>query len=162
MKPKQSDLNTYCVHWKRRGLAFWGVSALLITGLEAGILVLRPPNPEATYMFGYFFGDTLGIPDVNGDRVGDLLVGGSMETIAGEVGGEMRSVDAERTYCFDGATGQWIRTLTPPLGVSGDGFGWAIERGRVLLLSPETRRLNGERILRNVRLDELLQFIYPR
>lgn len=96
-------------------LALGAVSVLLISGIEAGTLVLRPPNPDAEYMFGYWFGDTVGIPDINGNGAGDLVVGGSVVTMEIEVGGEVLSGGVEQTHVFDGATGELLYTIISPL-----------------------------------------------
>ncbi len=104
--------------------------AYLFSGANGALLrTLVSPNEEFA---GYFGGDVAGVPDVDGDGRGDLLVGAYSEDPGGRPDG------AGQAHLFSGATGALLRTLASPdpkaLGlfgisvagvrdVNGDGFG---------------------------------------
>ncbi len=80
-----------------------GGRAYLFSGATGALLhTLTSPNPETD---GYF-GSVAGVPDVDGDGRGDLLVGAWRES-----GG---AFEAGRAYLFSGATGALLHTLTSP------------------------------------------------
>ncbi len=98
-----------------------GVLALLLSWLAPvapaqGLLeALQSPNPESDGDFGY---SVAGVPDVDGDGFGDLLIGASSEN-----GG---APDAGRAYLFSGASGALLHTLTSPNPETNGRFGaWA-------------------------------------
>ncbi|CAN5133633.1 hypothetical protein BH20ACT5_BH20ACT5_23100 [soil metagenome] len=62
------------------------------------IRTLESPNPQAG---GYFGATVAGVPDVDGDRRGDLLIGAPSEAV-GTV------VDAGRAHLFSGGTGSGL------------------------------------------------------
>ncbi|HLT47164.1 MAG TPA: T9SS type A sorting domain-containing protein [Rubricoccaceae bacterium] len=76
---------------------------------------LISPNAEPD---GYFGRNVAGIPDVDGDDRGDVLVGARVED-----GG---AVDAGRAYLFSGSTGALIRTFESPNPEEGGGFGVSV------------------------------------
>ena len=75
---------------------FSGASGDLIRSLES-------PNPEDS---GFFGNALAGVPDVDGDGRGDLLIGASEED-----GG---APEAGRAYVYSGATGMLLNTLQSP------------------------------------------------
>ena len=79
----------------------------------ARLRTLRAPSPQ---LFGAFGSDVAGVPDVNGDGRGDVLVGAYLEDVGG-------LQDAGRAYVFSGATGAPLYALTAPDAVAGLGFG---------------------------------------
>ncbi len=66
---------------------------------------LISPNEEFTGIFGV---SVSGVPDVNGDGVGDVIVGAPHENPG------IITMDDGRAYIFDGATGNVIWTLASP------------------------------------------------
>ena len=107
------------------------IGAAYIFDGATGTLIheLLTPNPEVSGFFGLA---VAGIGDVNGDGLGDVVVGAPWE----ETGASPNK--AGRVYVFDGATGDLLQVLTSPneehcghfgdgacaLGdVDGDGFG---------------------------------------
>ena len=85
------------------GEAMGAGQAHLFSG-ETGLLLrtLESPNPEEGGGFGF---RVSGVPDVDGDGRGDLLIGAFSETVLGDA-------DAGRAYLFSGQTGSLLRTLT--------------------------------------------------
>ena len=67
------------------------------------VLTLTSLNPEALGNFGV---STAGVPDLDGDGRGDVLVGAWRENGGAE--------DAGRAYVFSGVTGARLRTLASP------------------------------------------------
>ena len=95
--------------------------ALVATALVAGqaaadILKLKSPNQEN---FGDFGVSVSGIPDVDGDGHGDVIIGADSEDGAG-------INDSGRVYIFSGATGALIRTHASPFATSQGYFGQAV------------------------------------
>ncbi len=78
---------------------------------------IQSPNQKAE---GYFGWDTAGVPDVNGDGRGDLLIGSFGESPLGA------PEQAGRAYLLDGATGAVLRTLTSPNEQTQGIFGSAV------------------------------------
>lgn len=75
-------------------------------GTGALLYTLQSPSPEATGLFGF---GVAGVPDTNGDGVGDILVGSTND-------GALlpNETDAGRGYLFDGATGALLMTWRSP------------------------------------------------
>ncbi len=85
--------------------------AYLFSGATGELLrTLVSPSPETNGFFGFV---VAGVPDVDGDERGDLLVSASFED-GGVPGGG-------RAYLFSGFTGELLRTLESPNPVA-DGF----------------------------------------
>ncbi len=84
------------------------------TGQFLRTLVTPTPAP------GGRCGDAVaGLPDVNGDGRGDVVVGASAESSAGTLG-------SGQVHVFSGATGVRLRTLVSPGREAGGGFGEAV------------------------------------
>jgi len=91
--------------------------AYLFSGATGTLLrTLATPNATQT---GYFGAAVAGVPDVNGDGRGDLLVGARGEAPGG-------ISNAGRAYLFSGATGVLLRTLTSPNPDANGSFGDAV------------------------------------
>ncbi len=87
--------------------------AYLFDGVTGDLLrTLSSPNPEFRGQFGGFVS---GVPDVNGDGRGDLLIAASLENAG--------ATDAGRAYLFSGATGIRLCTLVSPNPETGGAFG---------------------------------------
>ncbi len=83
-------------------------------GLTYNLVVeLKSPNEEPGGRFGRTVG---GVPDVNGDGIGDVVVGARNEDA-----GEIRN--AGRAYLFDGSNGELIWTFSSPNPEEGGRFG---------------------------------------
>lgn len=92
--------------------------AYLFDATTGGLLrTLRSPNEEAGGIFGRAVS---GIPDVNGDGFGDVIVGAPQENP------DLSPTDAGRAYIFSGATGVLLRTLTSPSEETGGQFGFSV------------------------------------
>lgn len=112
--------------------------AYIYSGATGGLLwKLIPPAPTINMHFGKA---VAGVPDVNGDGRGDVLVGAPDETYAG---GQTR---AGRVYVYSGATGVRIRNITPPTPQANDFFGRSVAgladinndgRGDIVIGAPE-------------------------
>ncbi|MCB9854658.1 MAG: thrombospondin type 3 repeat-containing protein [Phycisphaerales bacterium] len=74
-------------------------------------------NPEDDGFFGYAVG---GVPDVNGDARGDVIIGAYLEDPGASPD------DAGRAYLLSGSTGAVIRTLVSPNEELGGGFGQTV------------------------------------
>ena len=87
---------------------------------STGVLIytLQSPSPEVGGQFGI---GVSGVPDTNGDGVGDILVG-SVNDGALVPDAE----DAGRAYLFDGATGDLITTFRS-LNTEDANFGFSVE-----------------------------------
>ncbi|MFM9995412.1 MAG: integrin alpha [Phycisphaerales bacterium] len=101
------------------------------------IRTLLSPNAQTNGLFG---DSVAGIPDVNGDGRGDIVVGAP-----GEDPGTT-PVGAGRAYIFSGATGQLLRVLASPSNEQGGSFGDAVSgisdvngdgRGDVVIGAPK-------------------------
>jgi len=80
--------------------------AYLFDGRTGEVLqTFLSPNPE---YYGHFGQSVSGIPDVNGDGRGDVIVGANAE---GKDGGPP---SAGRAYVFDGKSGQLLHVLVSP------------------------------------------------
>ncbi|MEP0546713.1 MAG: Ig-like domain-containing protein [Rhodothermales bacterium] len=77
------------------------VTVIVSSALD--VLTLTSPNPEALGNFGV---SSAGVPDLNGDGRGDVLVGAWRENGGAE--------NAGRAYVISGATGARLRTLVSP------------------------------------------------
>ncbi|MFN7973900.1 MAG: integrin alpha [Acidobacteriota bacterium] len=96
--------------------------AHLYDGATGALLrTFSSPNEESGGVFGE---GVAGVPDVNGDCRGDLLIAASNETVSGIVGG--------RCYVFDGATGALLHTLISPNNQAGGQFGYFVAGARDL------------------------------
>lgn len=81
------------------------------------IIELVSPNME---VYGQFGVAVSGIPDVNGDDLGDVIVGAYYETVGGGL------TAAGRAYIFEGDTGNLLQTLISPNGDSYGEFGGVV------------------------------------
>ncbi|NUN97223.1 MAG: FG-GAP repeat protein, partial [Candidatus Omnitrophica bacterium] len=79
------------------------LTALINLQAHSATVVLTSRHGQKDGNFGY---SVSGIPDVNGDARGDVVVGAPFEDVV--------SVVAGRAYVFDGANGIWLRTLRSP------------------------------------------------
>ncbi|MEP0842594.1 MAG: FG-GAP repeat protein [Phycisphaerae bacterium] len=92
--------------------------AYLYSGADGTLLrTLVSPNPLSVGCFGY---SVAGVPDVNGDGRGDVVVGAYLEEVSGG------QADAGRAYLFSGATGALLATLKPPVEDFTGNFGWSV------------------------------------
>jgi hypothetical protein len=92
--------------------------AYLFDGSTGGWLrTLVSPNEETSGNFGY---SVSGIPDVNGDGFGDIVVGAKAE----DPPPSLR--DAGRAYIYSGATGSLLHVLMSPNDDSDGFFGWSV------------------------------------
>ncbi|MBL9148667.1 MAG: FG-GAP repeat protein [Phycisphaerae bacterium] len=93
------------------------VIALAANGLAAADTIeLKSTNPIS---FGQFGIAVAGIPDIDGDTFGDMVVGAWSETASGQA-------EAGRAYVFSGRTGALIRSHFSPNAEFDGGFGWAV------------------------------------
>ena len=83
----------------------------------AAIFSLYSPNEEE---YGHFGASILGIEDVNGDGLGDILVGAPDESLEGG------PQDAGRVYLFDGPTTALLRWFHSPSPDAFGGFGSSV------------------------------------
>lgn len=81
------------------------------------IRTLVSPNQESDGRFGWGVG---GVPDVDGDDHGDLVIGAPLENPGGS------NPDSGRAYIFSGATGMLLKTLVSPIGAQGALFGYSV------------------------------------
>lgn len=89
------------------------------SGTNGAVLrVLISPNKET---LGWFGGSVAGVPDVNGDGRGDILVGAYNEINSGSP-----TTGRGRAYLFSGATGQLLRTINSPNAEVGGAFGRSV------------------------------------
>jgi hypothetical protein len=89
------------------------------SGANGAVLrTLVSPNKQTT---GWFGGAVAGVPDLTGDGRGDVVVGAYNELGDGTPGNGIG-----RVYVFNGATGQWLRTITSPNPEAGGGFGRSV------------------------------------
>jgi len=80
--------------------------AYIFDGATGALLhSLTSPAPEST---GHFGKSVSGIPDLNGDGQGDVIVGAEVENP------ERSSSKRGRTYIFSGSSGELLRTLVLP------------------------------------------------
>ncbi|MCA9414285.1 MAG: FG-GAP repeat protein, partial [Candidatus Omnitrophica bacterium] len=75
------------------------------------------PNPEAGSFFGY---SLAGVPDLDGDGLGDLVVGAQLEKV------ENTQIQAGAIHVFSGRDGDWLYSLRTPSPVDNGRFGWNI------------------------------------
>ena len=68
--------------------------------------------------YGYFGCSVSGIPDLNGDNRGDVIVGARLENPIG--------LDSGRAYVFNGATGNLLYELISPNSDTGCNFGCSV------------------------------------
>lgn len=93
--------------------------AYVFSGANGQLLrTLVSPAPVGA---GFFGQAVAGIPDVNGDQRGDVVVGAYLED--GATAGQL---DAGRAYVFSGATGALLHTLKSPTEDFNGGFGWTV------------------------------------
>ncbi len=113
-----------------RAYIFSGASGVLLR-------ILASPHQETDGAFGC---SVSGIPDVNGDGRGDVIVGAKRENPGSA------PVDSGRAYIFSGATGVRLRTLNSPGQEIGGSFGESVSgipdvngdgRGDVVVGSPD-------------------------
>lgn len=112
--------------------------AYLFSGATGKLLrKLSSPAPQAFGLFGHYVS---GVPDVNGDGRGDVLVGAMSESTVPNV-----SYTEGRAYLFSGATGARLRTFTSPKPVQLGHFGEVVvgipdvngdRRGDILITAP--------------------------
>lgn len=90
----------------------------VFSGAGGGMLYrLASQNPENDGEFGF---SVAGLPDLNGDGRGDLLVGAAREDI-GDV-----AFEAGRAYMFSGANGARLAGIDPPAPADGANFGCSV------------------------------------
>src|SRR5690606_16999294 len=82
-----------------------------------GALLYALASPHAGYQSWFGFA-VAGVPDLDGDGRGDLLISAPAESHAAQNDG--------RAYVFSGATGDLLHTLTSPNPFSGGNFGGAV------------------------------------
>jgi len=81
----------------------------------AHLRTLASPNAQATGNFGVSVG---GMPDTNGDGLGEAIVGADLE--------DAGNADSGRAYIFSGADGAAVASLTSPNDQASGGFGAAV------------------------------------
>jgi hypothetical protein len=92
--------------------------AYVFSGASGGLFAtLKSPNEESSGLFGRSVG---GIPDVNGNGLGDVVVGAEFE------GPGAAPNAAGRAYVFTGSTGVLIHTLISPDEQASGFFGSAV------------------------------------
>jgi hypothetical protein len=90
--------------------------AYLISGATGALLhTLDNPEPLQDAYFGF---STDGVPDVDGDGRGELLVGAGFET--------GNAANARRAYVFSGRTGDLLTTIRSPNPQPFSSFGFAV------------------------------------
>lgn len=95
----------------------FGGRVYLVSGEDGTVLEsISSPTPEMRSFFG---ASIAGVADVDGDGVGDILVGAHRENPQGVEA-------AGRAYLFSGADGTVIHTLTSPNVVEEGAFGTAV------------------------------------
>jgi hypothetical protein len=94
------------------------VAAVLLCGTaaHADIIELKSLNPVD---FGQFGISVDGIPDINGDGAGDVIVGAWDETVGG-------TQQAGRVYVYSGRTGLLIRSHFSPNAEFQGAYGWSV------------------------------------
>jgi FG-GAP repeat/Leucine Rich repeats (2 copies) len=81
--------------------------------------ILKKPN-QVSYS-GFYFGSSVsGVPDLDGDGRGDIIVGAPMESP------DSKYLQEGRVHVFSGATGWWLYTLVPPMRRTRAHFGIAV------------------------------------
>ncbi|MCC6659999.1 MAG: FG-GAP repeat protein [Phycisphaerales bacterium] len=92
--------------------------AYVMSGATGALIkVLSTPNAEVGGQFGW---SVSGIPDVNGDGRGDVIVGAPHEDPGAS------AADCGRAYIFSGATGVLLKPLAGPGQHANAQFGWAV------------------------------------
>lgn len=92
--------------------------AALALGTSASADLLKLTSTNAVD-FGLFGASVAGIPDIDGDGYGDVIVGASAENAPGVI-------DSGRVYIFSGATGLLIRSHVSPNAEQGGTFGGSV------------------------------------
>jgi hypothetical protein len=94
------------------------VAAVLVAGAtaHADVIELKSLNPID---FGQFGISVDGIPDIDGDGAGDVIVGAWDESVGG-------TQQAGRVYLFSGRTGGLIRSHFSPNAEFNGAYGWAV------------------------------------
>jgi hypothetical protein len=92
--------------------------AYLFSSVSGALLhQLQSPNEEAG---GFFGGALAGVPDVDGDGRGDVIVGADFEDP------DSSPTDAGRAYVFSGTTGALLHTLASPAEEETSRFGFGV------------------------------------
>lgn len=92
--------------------------AHLYSGKSGELLrTFASPNQESDGRFGWGVG---GVPDVDGDGRGDVIIGAPLENPGGSM------PDSGRAYLISGATGMLLKTLVSPIGSQGALFGYSV------------------------------------
>ncbi len=81
------------------------------------LATFNTPNPQEGGMFGWSAG---GVPDVDGDGIGDVIIGAYKE-------GPTSPDQTGRAYLFSGANGALLRTYTSPIPQPGGQFGISVD-----------------------------------
>jgi hypothetical protein len=98
-----------------RSTACTAAILVLAGGATADVIELSSVAPVS---FGQFGLSVSGIPDINGDGYGDVIVGAPNETVG--------VAEAGRIYVFSGRTGNLIRVTTAPNAEFGGQFGFYV------------------------------------
>ena len=92
--------------------------AYLFDGITSEVLLtLLSPNAANQGQFG---ASVAGLGDVNGDGIGEVIVGAYLEDTGAT------AIDVGRAYVFDGSTGAVMHTLVCPFMNGGEWFGSAV------------------------------------
>lgn len=83
----------------------------------AALFTLASPNQEIDGRFGY---SVSGVPDVDGDGRGDVVVGANLEDPG------LSPNNAGRAYIFSGASGALLHTLVSPAETANGEFGYSV------------------------------------
>ncbi len=83
----------------------------------ARLRTLQSPGKEADGMFGW---SVSGVPDVNGDAIGDIVAGAPGESPGASPAGNGRA------YIYSGATGMLLRKLLPLTPEVDGNMGWSV------------------------------------
>lgn len=90
----------------------------VFSGMNGALLYsVDSPDDQTDGNFGF---SVAGVPDVNGDGRGDILVGAPNEAVDGQ------GIVCGQVHVYSGINGAFIRTLNSPTPKAGGRFGWAV------------------------------------